>query len=68
MKINKAYKFRIYPNKEQQSIFEQYFGVYRFVYNTVLDYKINSYKRGIKYTAYDAIKDFTLIAKESPLL
>lgn len=63
MKINKAYKFRIYPNKEQQSIFEQYFGVYRFVYNTVLDYKINSYKRGIKYTAYDAIKDFTEIKK-----
>lgn len=63
MKINKAYKFRIYPNKEQQYIFDQYFGVYRFVYNTVLDYKINSYKRGIKYTAYDAIKDFTEIKK-----
>jgi putative transposase len=63
MKINKAYKFRIYPNKEQQNIFDQYFGVYRFVYNTVLAYKINSYKHGIKYSAYDAIKDFTEIKK-----
>lgn len=63
IKINKAYKFRIYPNRKQQDIFEQYFGVYRFVYNTVLDYKINAYKQGIKYMVYDAIKDFTEIKK-----
>lgn len=63
MKILKAYKFRIYPTKEQQSIFEKYFGVSRFVYNSVLAYKINSYKKGIKYFTYDAIKDFTEIKK-----
>ncbi len=63
MKINKAYKFRLYPNKTQREIFEQYFGVYRFVYNSVLAYKIDSYKHGIKYSAYDAIKDFTEIKK-----
>jgi len=63
MKINKAYKFRIYPNKEQQNIFKKYFGIYRFVYNSVLDYKINSYRQGHKYSAYDAIKDFTEIKK-----
>lgn len=63
MKINKSYKFRIYPNQEQQDIFEQYFGVSRFVYNSVLAYKIDLYKKGIKYSAYDAIKDFTEIKK-----
>ena len=63
MKINKSYKFRIYPNQKQQDIFEQYFGVSRFVYNSVLSYKIDSYKKGIKYSAYDAIKDFTEIKK-----
>jgi len=63
MKINKAYKFRIYPNQKQQDIFEQYFGIYRFIYNSVLAYKIKSYKKGIRYTAYDAIKDFTEIKK-----
>ena len=63
MKTNKAYKFRLYPNKEQRIIFEQYFGVSRFVYNSVLAYKISAYKHGIKYTAYDAIKDFTEIKK-----
>jgi len=63
MKINKSYKFRLYPNQKQQDIFEQYFGVSRFVYNSVLAYKIDSYKEGIKYSAYDAIKDFTEIKK-----
>lgn len=63
MKINQAYKFRLYPNKCQKEIFEQYFGVCRFVYNSVLAYKIDSYKHGIKYSAYDAIKDFTQIKK-----
>jgi putative transposase len=63
MKINKSYKIRIYPNKTQKDAFEKYFGVCRFVYNSVLAYKIDSYKHGIKYSAYDAIKDFTEIKK-----
>ncbi len=63
MKINKAHKFRIYPNKKQRELFEQYFGITRFVYNSVLKYKIDAYKKGIKYSAYDAMKDFTEIKK-----
>ena len=62
-KINKSYKFRIYPNKLQKEYFEKSFGVCRFVYNSVLSYKIESYKHGIKYSAYDAKKDFTQIKK-----
>ena len=63
MEINKAYKIRIYPNKSQEEIFEKYFGICRFIYNSVLSYKIDSYKHGIKYSAYDAINDFTQIKK-----
>jgi putative transposase len=63
MKINKAIKIKIYPNKIQKETFENYFGVCRFVYNSVLGYKIDSYKHGLKYSAYDAIKDFTIIKK-----
>jgi len=63
MKINKAYKIRIYPNIIQKETFEKYFGVCRFVWNSVLGYKIDSYKHGIKYSAYNAIKDFTIIKK-----
>jgi len=61
--MNKAYKIRIYPNKPQIDFIEKSFGICRFVYNSVLAYKIDSYKYGIKYGAYDAIKDLTLIKK-----
>ena len=32
MKINKAFKFRIYPNQEQQKLIKKTFGCVRFVY------------------------------------
>ena len=31
--MNKAYKFRIYPNVEQQELFSKTFGCVRFIYN-----------------------------------
>ena len=33
---NKAYKFRIYPNEEQEELFAKTFGCKRFVYNRIL--------------------------------
>ena len=63
MKKIRVYKFRIYPNKTQKEVFENYFGICRFIYNSVLAYKIDSYKYGIKYSAYDAINDFVKIKK-----
>ena len=44
MQINKAYKYRIYPNKEQEIQLSKTFGCTRFVYNHYLDKKINLYK------------------------
>ena len=41
---NKAYKFRIYPNSEQQVLFAKTFGCVRFVYNRMLADKIKYYK------------------------
>lgn len=41
---NKAYKFRIYPNKEQELLIQKTFGCARFVYNQCLAYKIDKYK------------------------
>ena len=35
-KANKAYKFRLYPSKEQQIIFAKTFGCVRFIYNRIL--------------------------------
>ncbi|QXM07003.1 helix-turn-helix domain-containing protein [Crassaminicella indica] len=53
MKINKAYKFRIYPNKNQIEIIEKTFGCSRFVYNYFLNQRNEVYKnekRCMKYT------------------
>lgn len=40
----KAYKYRIYPNSEQEVLINKTLGCARFVYNRILSYKINSYK------------------------
>ena len=38
--MNKAYKFRIYPNGEQRNLFAKTFGCVCFVYNRMLADKI----------------------------
>lgn len=38
-----AYKYRLYPNKEQQEYFARTFGCVRFIYNRMLSDKINYY-------------------------
>ncbi|WP_303788012.1 RNA-guided endonuclease TnpB family protein [Ruminococcus flavefaciens] len=45
MKKNKAFKFRIYPNKEQQILFAKTFGCVRFIYNKMLADKIEYYNQ-----------------------
>lgn len=40
----KAYKYRLYPNKEQQEYFSKCFGCVRFIYNHMLSDKIEYYK------------------------
>ena len=42
--MNKAYKFRIYPNAEQQIILTKTFGCVRFIYNRMLSDKISHYE------------------------
>ena len=42
--MEKAYKFRICPNKEQEILIQKTFGSCRFVYNHYLAKKINLYK------------------------
>lgn len=39
-----AYKYRLYPNKEQQEIFAKTFGCVRFIYNRMLSDKIKYYE------------------------
>lgn len=44
MVANKAYKFRLYPTKEQEIMFVKTFGCVRFIYNKMLADKIEFYK------------------------
>lgn len=41
--MNKAMKFRIYPNKEQKELLSKTFGCVRFIYNKMLGDKISYY-------------------------
>ena len=42
--MNRAYKFRLYPSKDQEVLFSKTFGSVRFVYNKMLSEKIQHYK------------------------
>ena len=42
--MNKAYKFRIYPNREQEVLLSKTFGCCRFLYNAMLSDKIREYQ------------------------
>ncbi len=41
---NRAYKYRLYPNKEQEVLLSKHFGHCRFIYNHFLELKIKHYK------------------------
>lgn len=43
--MEKAYKYRIYPNKKQKEIIAKTFGCCRFVYNTYLAKRIEMYEQ-----------------------
>ena len=42
--MEKAYKFRIYPNRTQEILIQKTFGCVRFVYNYFLDKRIKVYE------------------------
>ena len=44
----KAYKYRIYPNKEQEILIQKTFGCCRFVYNQTLNYRKELYENSKK--------------------
>jgi putative transposase len=50
--INKSYKVRIYPNKEQKVLLDKHFGCVRFVYNHFLNVRNVEYKENKIYLNY----------------
>ena len=42
--MNKCFKYRLYPNKEQEILLQKTFGACRFIYNRMLSDKIIYYQ------------------------
>ena len=45
MKRQRAYRFRLYPNREQETVFHKTFGCCRFIYNQMLADKKEMYEK-----------------------
>lgn len=61
----KAYKYRIYPNKKQQELIQKTFGCVRFVYNYYLNKRKEMYENGkVTFTYNMCSKDLTNLKKE----
>lgn len=60
-----SYKFRIYPNTEQQTLIQKTFGCARFVYNHFLAQRIAEYKiTGKSLTRFQQDKSLTALKQE----
>ena len=62
---NKAYKFRLYPNQEQQQFLAKCFGCSRFVYNYFLRLTTDIYadcKKSLRYKEWSKL--LTSLKKE----
>ena len=67
--MEKAYKFRIYPNKTQECLLQKTFGCVRFIYNHFLDRRIKAYEQNKKTISYnECSKELTQLKKEKKWL
>lgn len=67
--MNKSFKVRIYPNKEQQILLEKTFGASRFVYNHFLKLKSYLYQEfKIQITYNHTSKMLTELKRQKPWL
>ena len=54
-----AYKYRIYPTKEDKILLAKHFGCCRFLYNHFLTYRKEEYQKGDKVSYYITQKELT---------
>ena len=64
-KINRTYRFRLYPNREQTELLAKHFGCSRFVYNYFLNQRNEQYKlTGKSDNYYAQAKSLTEMKKQ----
>ncbi len=70
MKECMAYKFRIYPDKEQSRLFRRTVGCCRLVYNLSLEQKISAWKADepVSLSKVDQIKGIADLKEKHPFL
>lgn len=67
--IQKSYKYRLYPNKNQRVLLNKHFGCNRYVYNWALNLKINKYKNeGINLNPFDICYKIKELKNQYPWL
>ena len=66
---NRAFEFRIYPNRAQKELLAKTFGCVRLVYNHYLDRKKQLWEECKQSMSYNACaKDLTSLKKEKEFL
>ena len=68
MKIYKAYKFRMYPDKDTSIKINSFIGSSRFIYNCFLERKEDRYKQGLSYDIRDMKEDVKVYTESYPWL
>lgn len=67
-KVQKAYKVRLYPNKNQMNKINQFIGSTRFVYNYFLDYRTKAYENENRSVYYqETSQQLTILKQQSEL-
>ncbi len=67
MKIIRAYKYRLYPTKNQRNIIDTTFGMCRDLYNAALQERIEAYKKcNISLSCYDQQNELPLLKELNP--
>lgn len=63
--MEKAYKYRLYPNEAQKKLIIKTFGCVRYVYNYFLNLRITEYEQKKSYPSYyDCMKKLTQLKQE----
>ena len=61
----KAFRYRLYPNQEQEVLLSKYFGHCRFLWNLALETKTNAYLSAkVNYSRFDLQKQLVELKKE----
>ncbi|MFL1780481.1 Helix-turn-helix domain-containing protein [Candidatus Hepatincolaceae symbiont of Richtersius coronifer] len=62
---NKSFKYRIYPNLEQEQLFAQTFGCVRKAWNLILDWRSKEYQENKSKISYKQTSEKLTVLKAS---